>query len=344
MMSLEGLAASVAVAGIVLYAVFGGADFGGGIWTLLGRGPRKAAQRESLERAIGPVWETNHVWLVLVVVVLFVVFPTAYAAIFTALYVPLFLALLGIVARGAAFAFHHYGARDSRVARVAQPAFSVASLLTPFMFGLCIGAVAGGHLEVEGATVKSGAWAGWLQPFALICGVIGLLVSAFIAAAFMVPRTKGELQSDFRRRAVLSSVLLGAATTVAIPIARWNAEELYGRLDRWEVLLAMGVTAALGIITLVVLRRGPVGLVEPLAGATVGGVVVAWALAQNPDMILPGLELSDAAASRATVRAFLIAMPFGAVILVPSLLLLYGIFSRDVYSAEGNITRSSAEE
>lgn len=342
-MSLEQLAASIAVAAIALYAVFGGADFGGGIWTLLATGPRRTAQRDAMERAIGPVWETNHVWLILLVVVLFVVFPTAYAAIFTALYVPLFLALLGIVARGAAFAFRHYGARESRLARFAQPSFSVASLLTPFTFGLCIGAVAGGHIEVDGSTVESGPWAGWLEPFALICGVIALLVCAYIASAFMVPRTRGPLQADFRRRALLSSVLLGAATTIAIPLARWNAEEFYGRLDRWEVLLAMAVTAVLGILTLAALQRGSVRLVAPLAGATVGGVVVAWALVQNPDMVLPGLELADAAASRATVRGFLIAMPFGAVILVPSLLLLYGTFSRDVYSAEGTTTPASSD-
>src|SRR5690348_6721214 len=155
-MSPEQVAALVAVAAIVMYTAVGGADFGGGVWSLLARGPRANAGRDALEHAIGPVWETNHVWLVLLVVTLFVVFPVGYAAIFTALYVPLFLALLGIVARGAAFAFRHYGERGSTLSSGGLRVFSAMSVVTPFMFGTVIGAVSGGDLELGGSTVVSG--------------------------------------------------------------------------------------------------------------------------------------------------------------------------------------------
>ena len=333
-MSPEQLAAAVAVAAVVLYAAFGGADFGGGIWTLFAFGPRRQDQRNALERAIGPVWETNHVWLILLIVTLFVVFPRAYAAIFTALYVPLFLALIGIVARGAAFAFRHYSDRETALNRTALQAFSVASLLTPFAFGLTVGAVTGGHLEVSGATVQSGAFAGWLQPFALICGLIGLLLSAFVAAAYMVPRTEGALRADFRLRAIISSLALGATTTIAIPVAMLDADEFAGRLTRPEVVAVMAVTAMLGLGGLAALWRGYVRAVAPLAAATVAGVVIAWALALNPDMILPGLTIAQAAAPSITVRSFLYSLPVGDAILVPSLLLLYLTFSRDVFRAD----------
>jgi cytochrome bd ubiquinol oxidase subunit II len=332
-MSAEELAGGVAVLSIIAYAVFGGADFGGGIWTLFATGPRKEDQRNALERAIGPVWETNHVWLILLVVTLFVVFPTAYAAIFTALYVPLFIALIGIVARGAAFAFRHYGDRESALSHTSLRFFSAASMLTPFMFGLSFGAVTGGYIEVDGPHVLTGPFAGWLSPFALICGVIAVCLAAFVAAAFMVPRTTGRLREDFRRRAIISSIALGAATTIAIPIAAWDAREFFNQLDGLLVLEAMAVTAIFGIGTLYALWRGYSRLIPALAGITAGGVIVAWAFAQNPYLINPDLTLEDAAAASATVRAFLIALPFGAVILVPSLVLLYAIFSRDVFRA-----------
>ncbi len=333
-MSPELAAAGVALAAVVMYAVFGGADFGGGIWSLLAWGPRKDAQRLALEKAIGPVWETNHVWLILLVVTLFVVFPAAYAVIFEALYVPLFIALLGIVARGAAFAFRHYGQRESRLARQALQWFSWASVATPFTFGLVIGAVTGGHIEVEGTRVLSGAFEGWLRPFALMCGLIGLLSCAFVAAAFMVARTEGELREDFRRRAIAASLALGAATTVAIPVAAWDAEAFAAHLDDGRVLGAMGVTAALGLAGLWALWRRRYRLAPPLAAATVGGVVSAWGLAQHPYLLAESLTYSAAAAERVTVVSFLVALPIGSLILVPSLWLLYSTFSRETLRGE----------
>jgi len=277
------------------------------------------------------VWETNHVWLILLVVTLFVVFPTAFAAIFTALYIPLFIALVGIVARGAAFALRHYGDRASQMSHLSLQSFSVASLLTPFAFGLVIGAVTGGHIEVQGSDVISGPFAGWLEPFALLCGLIGLLVCAFVAAAFMVPRTEGALQRDFRNRAIVASIALGVVTTITIPVAHWDARQFSDELNRPEVIASMAVTALIGLVTLTLLWRGASFVIPVLAGATAAGVIISWALAQNPHLIAPGLTLTDAAAAPYTMKSFLLSLPVGAAILVPSLLLLYITFSRDVF-------------
>jgi cytochrome d ubiquinol oxidase subunit II len=332
--SPELAAAGVALAAVMLYAMFGGADFGGGIWSLLAWGPRKQEQRLALEKAIGPVWETNHVWLILLVVTLFVVFPTAYAVIFEALYVPLFIALLGIVARGAAFAFRHYGQRESRLARQSLQWFSWASVATPFTFGLVIGAVTGGHIEVDGSRVLSGPFAGWLGPFALMCGLIGLLICAFLAAAYMVPRTEGALQEDFRRRAIAASLALGVATTVAIPVAAADADAFASHLDDARVVAAMAATALLGLAALWALWTRRARLAPPLAAATVAGVVGAWGLAQHPYLLANALTYREAAAERITVVSFLVALPIGSLILVPSLWLLYWTFSRDTLRGE----------
>ena len=330
-MSPEQGAALVAVAAIVMYTVFGGADFGGGIWSLFASGPRKEAQRDALERAIGPVWETNHIWLILLVVTLFVVFPTAFAAIFTALYVPLFIALIGIAARGAAFGLRHYGDRESAMSIHALRFFSAASILTPFTFGLIIGGVTGGHIQVDGSDVQSGAFTGWLGPFAIACGVIGLLISAFLGAAYMVPRTEGPLRDDFRRRAIAASIALGVVTTIAIPIAHWDASHFAGELTEPRVIAAMAVTALAGLVALYVLWRGDARIAPIVAAVTAAGVVASWALAQQPNLIAPNLSVEQSAAASVTVKSFLIALPIGSLILVPSLALLYLTFSGEVF-------------
>lgn len=333
-MSPETGAGTILVAAIAMYAVFGGADFGGGIWTMFATGPRREEQRTAIERAIGPVWETNHVWLILVVVTLFTVFPSGFATIFTALYVPLFLALFGIAARGAAFAVRHYAPRDSDLSRWSLRAFSIASLATPFAFGTIVGAVSSGDITLEGDTVTSGSWTGWTSPFALVCGLIGLSLCAMLAAGFMVPRTRDALLSDFRKRLVVAALLTGVATTVALPLAHANASDFADRLDRIEVAVAMGITAAFGLATVVLASRGAVRIIPLLVAATAAGVVVAWALAVRPDLLVGELTLHGAAAASVTTKSFLISLAAGAVILVPSLALLYFTFSRDVYGGD----------
>ncbi len=334
-MSPEAGAALVAVAAVVLYAVFGGADFGGGIWSLFATGPRKWEQRDALERAIGPVWETNHVWLIFLIVTLFVVFPLAYGAIFEALYLPLFLALVGIVARGAAFAFRHYAARDSFLARHALRWFSWASLLTPFTLGTVIGAVSGGHVRVADGEVLSGPLEGWTSPFAIVCGLIAMVICAFMAACFMLVRTEGSLREDFRARAIAASLALGALTTLAIPVAVADANRFARRLDDAPVAATMAATAVVGLTTLVLLMRQQDRLVQLTAGLTVAGVVSAWALAQHPYLLAPDITIEEAAAARVTVVSYLASLPVGALVLVPSLWFLYSTFARDTVAGAG---------
>src|SRR3972149_6117323 len=168
-MPLEDLAAGVVLLGLIAYAMFGGADFGGGVWTALASGPRAAQQREAIFRAMGPVWETNHVWLILIIVTLFTAFPPAFADLFTALLVPLVIALVGIVFRGAAFAFRHYGHQTDARLPATEIVFSVASLITPMGGGVAVGAVAGAPVPIEEGAGRSGLWEPGLRPFAVWC-------------------------------------------------------------------------------------------------------------------------------------------------------------------------------
>jgi cytochrome d ubiquinol oxidase subunit II len=326
-MSLENLAAAVALVGLIAYAVFGGADFGGGVWTALASGRRAAEQREAIFRAMGPVWETNHVWLILVVVVLFTAFPPAFADLSTALLVPLVIALVGIVFRGAAFAFRHYG----HIVEVSLPAttavFSVASIITPMAMGMTIGAAASGNITIEDGAVTSGLWEPWLQPFPIVCGLVAVAICGFLTACYMTTRASGELLEDFRMRGLVASLVLGALTTIALPIAYWNADPFWNQVTDPVPLAVMGAAVAMGLASLVVLWRRWYVLAPPVAAGTVALVIGGFGAVQYPYLILPHERIADVAAGDSTLAAFLIALPIGALILVPSLVLLYVTFS-----------------
>ena len=193
MLTIESLAAAVLLLGLIMYAVFAGADFGGGIWTAFASGPRAREQRESLFHAIGPVWETNHVWLIFVVVVLFTAFPKGFAALFTVLLIPLVIALIGINLRGAAFAFRHFGQQTGREVPLIARTFEIASVLTPLALGMAVTSTATGRIRMTDGLVEPGMFL-WLTPFTLIGGVTGMAICAYLAPIYMTVRTTGELR------------------------------------------------------------------------------------------------------------------------------------------------------
>jgi cytochrome d ubiquinol oxidase subunit II len=326
-MPLEDLSAGVVLLGLMAYAMFGGADFGGGVWTALALGPRATLQREAIFRAMGPVWETNHVWLILIIVTLFTAFPSAFADLFTALLVPLVMALVGIVFRGAAFAFRHYGyAANARLPATAV-VFSVASIITPMTMGMALGAIASGHITIENGAVTSGLWEPWLQPFSIMCGLIAVAICGFLTAYYMTTRTTGELQEDFRKRGLVASFLLGVLTTIALPIAYWHAEPFWDELLEPAPLAVISAAVAVGVMSLMVLSRRWYLLAPPVAAGTVALFIAGWGAVQHPYFILPNERISDMAAGDSTLTAFLICLPIGALILIPSLILLYFTFS-----------------
>ncbi len=165
MPTTEILLGGVIMAALCLYAIFGGADFGGGVWDLFASGPRKVEQRALIEKAIGPIWEANHVWLILAVVLLFSAFPTAFAAISIALHVPLTLFLIGVVFRGSAFTFRAYDDRHDHRQKRWGLLFSLASVASPLLLGVLAGTVASGEIHVTDGVVTSGYFAPWLRPF-----------------------------------------------------------------------------------------------------------------------------------------------------------------------------------
>src|ERR687890_2240935 len=190
------------------YVLFGGADFGGGVWDLLATGPRRNRQREVIAHAIGPIWEANHVWLILAIVLTFSCFPAVYARLGTVLHIPLTLMLVGIVLRGSAFTFRTYDSQHDANQRRWGRIFSSASVITPILLGVSIGAVASGRVGADsGGSFVDQFVEPWLTPFAFSVGLLTLALFAFLAAVFLtLESTDRELCEDFRRRALGTGV------------------------------------------------------------------------------------------------------------------------------------------
>lgn len=335
-MSDAALATILAVAmlvSLIVYALLGGADYGAGVWYLLASGRRKEAQRAVIDQAIGPVWEANHVWLILVVVLLFSAFPPAYAAISSTLHLPLSLMLIGIVLRGSAFTFRHYDASPRRRKRWGR-AFAIPSVVTPVLLGIVIGALATGQAAPRPGEVVDLLSPRWLGAFPLTVGLFALAIFAYLAAVYLIVEADDfELRDDFRTRALVSAVVVGALAWMVYLLARTEAPLVFGRLDAspWgrPVRFATGAFAILALLALAT-RRYQVARAAAMAQTA----LILWGcgLALFPYLVPPDLTIYNAAASRSTLVLLLVALTAGAFILVPSLVYLFRIFKAHTFA------------
>ncbi|HJT67256.1 MAG TPA: cytochrome d ubiquinol oxidase subunit II [Pyrinomonadaceae bacterium] len=328
MLPLEVIIAGVMVASLVLYALLGGADYGGGVWDLFAFGPRARRQRQLIAEAISPVWEANHVWLILVVVVLFTAFPTAFATIATALHIPLTLMLIGIVLRGTAFTFRTYDVQRDNVQRRWGLIFSIASIITPILLGTILGAIASGTIRVENGAVASGFVNSWLAPFPLSVGFFALALFAFLAAVYLtVEAPERELQEDYRWRALLSGVVVGLLALTVFILAKTGAPTVRAGISRtWWALGLHFLTAIFATSAFVALWTRRYRLARFCAAAQVTMILLGWAFAQFPNIVEPDITISSAAAPPLTLELLSGALVLGAIVLFPSYFYLFRIF------------------
>src|SRR4051795_8796542 len=225
-------AAVILFAAVTIYAVFGGADFGAGFWDLIAGGANRGERpREVIDDSIAPVWEANHVWLIFIFVLLWTCFPEAYASIMLTLFVPLTLAALGIVLRGASFAFRKVVIR-TRDQRNFGAAFAISSVLVPYCFGAVIGAIASGRVPAGG--VAGDPWSSWVNPTSILGGVLAVCLTAYVASFFLVWEAR-RLSDDsmvayFRRRATGAAVAAGVVAVAGIFVLAGDAEYLFDGL------------------------------------------------------------------------------------------------------------------
>jgi cytochrome bd ubiquinol oxidase subunit II len=324
--------------GLAAYAVLGGADFGAAFWQVGARGERGAALREHAYRAMGPVWEANHVWLVFVLVICWTAYPQAFASIFSTLTVPLFLAGLGIVLRGTAYAVHAGSAREIERQAI-DGVFSVSSILTPLALGTAVGAIASGRVPVGNA--RGDLVTSWLNPTSLAIGVLAVATGAYVAAVYLAgdARRAGddELAAAFRTRALAAGIATGVIAATALTVVATDAGRVGERLLEWPALAAVAGSAAAGLLTLELVRRERFEAARYGASAAVASVVLGWALAQRPEL-LSGLTVEEAAAGRPTLIATVVGVALGSLLLVPSLAILFGLVLRGRFDREAAST------
>ena len=322
---LPELCLGLVMLGVTAYAVLGSADFGAGFWDLTAGGAERGGRvRGMIERSMSPVWEANHVWLIFVLVIVWTAFPVAFGSIFSTLSIPLFLAALGIIFRGTAFALRGHAATINE-ARGLGALFALSSVLIPFCLGAAVGGVASGRVPVGNAAGER--FGSWLNPTSALIGVIAVLSGAYLAAVFLAGDSRRARQPDlvraFRARALGSGALTGVVALGGLFVLRDDSPALYDGLTAGGGLAMVVVSALAGAVTLALVWSERYGLARLTSALAVAAIVVGWALAQDP-YFLPGeLTLEQAAAPDAVLGTVLGSMAVGALILAPSLWLLY---------------------
>lgn len=335
-MTLAYLLAGVTMVALNAYVLLGGADFGAGVWDLLARGPRAARQRAAIEQGIGPIWEANHVWVILVVVLLFTCFPPVYAHLSVALHIPISLMLVGIVLRGSAFTFRAYDSTNSPVQKYWGRIFSISSTITPVVLGVCVGALVSGALALPvNASFADTYVMPWLTPFAFAVGFLTLSVFAFLAAVYLTVDVKElDLQEDFRRMALGAAVAVGLCAAAALLLGRASKLGVTDALltRSWAIPFQL-FTGIAAVTTMVALLRRRYALARVAAAAQVSALMWGWAGAQFPALV-PGVHtIASAAAPQITLKLVSLGLLGGAVVLVPSLWYLFRVFKSDTMSA-----------
>ena len=316
---------AILIVALAAYAVLGGADFGAGFWDLTAGGAQRGARLRGLvHRSMGPVWEANHVWLIVVLVIMWTCFPHAFGPRMETLYVPLFLAGVGIIFRGTAYALRGEAASISE-ARALGAVFALSSVLTPFFFGCTVGALASGAVPAEGdASMPFSSWTG---ATALWSGVLAVVTGVYVAAVFLaadaVRVSAPDLVSAFRRRALGSAFVGGVMAIGGLFVIRADSRDLYDGLTSGGGLAMVVVSAAVGQFTIWLLWTSRFEPARYTSGLAVGAMLAGLGFAMRPDFLPGQLTLEDAAANDTTLLATLIALVLALLVIVPAIVLLF---------------------
>ncbi|HEY6084976.1 MAG TPA: cytochrome d ubiquinol oxidase subunit II [Nitrospira sp.] len=337
--SLELWLGAALVGALTFYLLLGGADFGAGMWTFFAFGRGGLKQRILIDHAIGPIWEANHVWLIVAVTILFTAFPAAFSAITVSLHIPLSLMLVGIVVRGTAFAIRTHDISAERKGGSARSigwryVFACSSLMTPGLIGIIVGAVASGRIPVSEQPVTSfqeSFVSPWLAAFPLAVGLLTSALVAYLAASYLLVESPDrDLQEMFRRRSIGAWCVVALSSAWALHEARRGAPQVYQGLRGTAVgLTAIFLTIAVNCGALVSLLKKRDRLARLFAAGGAVLIVWGWALAQFPVLVEPNLTIYDAAPP-ATLRLLAGSLAAGSLILFPLLFYLYRIFKGHV--------------
>ncbi len=326
-MSLADVCAAILLVGITLYAIFGGADFGAGLWDLVAGGAERGERpRAQIEHSIGPVWEANHVWLIFILVVAWTAFGPAFAAVMSTLFVPLALAALGIVFRGSGFAFRK-AVSGLAARRAAGAAFALSSVLTPFFLGTAIGGIASGRVPAHGTGDRLTSWCNGIS---ITIGLLFVATCAYLSAVLLTVdarRVAPDLERHFRVRALGAAVIAGALAVAGLVVLHSDARYVFDGLTGKALPLTI-VSAVLGAAALVALVRGAPRGTRVLAAGAVTAIIWGWGVGQRPYLLPKSLTIDQAAGDHSSLVAVLVVFLVAVAVVLPSLGLLYVLAQR----------------
>ena len=345
-MSPNAILAGIMLISLVVYSLSGGADYGAGFWDLFSFGPNREGQRNLIAQAIQPVWETNHVWLILLIVLMFSGFPAAFSAISVKFAVPLYLVLLGIVLRGSSYVFRAYFAGNLRMQLYWGRVFSISSSMTPLFLGIVIGGISCDRVLANDGLSGNGFLRAWFHPFPLVVGLLSLSLFAYLSACYLTIEAEDRaLQSDFRTRALTSgviSIILAACTYImAGGSAHGIKDGLWSNPYAWLVEIGAGIAT---IVAFHALWSRYFLRARIAAAAQVTFILLGWGIAQFPYLVRPEITIYNGASPRPVLSSLTIAVTIGAVVLLPSLALLFYVFKSESKSTSPSIDEAGAEE
>jgi cytochrome d ubiquinol oxidase subunit II len=339
---LADVPAILILVGIAAYIVLAGADFGAPFWALTARGDKAEEIREQTHRSMAPVWEANHVWLIFALVVCWTAYPEVFGSIFSTLWIPLLLAAIGILMRATAYVVGGVADRTA-VGWVS----AVSSLLTPFMLGTVIGAIADGRVPVGNAA--GNLITSWVNPVSITIGILAVAFCAYLAAIYLAADArrsgKEDLAEAFRVRAIGAGVVSGVLAMAGLGVMAGDDRSIYDGLVSGSGLIAVVISGVAGLAAIVLLWTRKYSAARVAGALATVAVVAGWGLAQSPE-ILPGLTVDEAAAPDNVIIALLFAIAVGLLVLVPSIVLLYGLvlggrFDTDPDKAKGILSAPS---
>ncbi|MEU6880294.1 cytochrome d ubiquinol oxidase subunit II [Streptomyces sp. NPDC046712] len=317
------LIAVVLLLAVAAYAGAGGTDYGAGFWDLTAGGTERGKRpRWLIDHAMAPVWEVNNVWLIFVLVIMWTGFPILFQTVFSAMWLPLALAAVGLVLRGAGFAFRKPSRRLAG-RRLYGAVFAVASVVTPFFLGAAVGGVASGRVA-PGTAASAETWS---NPTSLMFGFVAIATTAFLGAVFLTGDARRfdapDLVGYFRWRALST---LGALTVLAVItgfVTHEDSPYVWHGLTHGLGLLFVVVAGVAALATVWLLLRTPSVWMRVTAVGVVACAVIAWGMAQRPYLIPTSLTVTDAAGAPATLTWLAIVTLVALVLVMPAVVLLY---------------------